>query len=169
MRKTSFAFVASVALLLLANAYASEPDAILGHWLTEGDESVVEIYKAGESYSGKIIWLKKPHNSDGSEKIDSNNPDKSKATRKIIGMDIVSGFKHEGKGAWSGGQIYDPNNGKTYSCSAKLVKGKLNIRGFIGVSLLGRTVVWTKKPVTTAGEHAPDASSLAPVSATSAE
>jgi len=144
MRKTAAAIIICGILSLAARAFAAEPagDAILGQWYTEGDESIVEIYKSDQCYCGKIVWLNEPNNSDGSEKVDANNPDESKRGRKILGMDILSGFKYEGKGDWVSGKIYDPNSGKTYSCNARMKKGKLNIRGYIGVSLLGRTTVW---------------------------
>jgi len=122
----------------------SAADAILGQWFTEHDESIIEIYESGESYCGKIVWLKAPFNSDGSEKVDSNNSDASLKTRKIIGMDIVTGFKHKGDESWDSGKIYDPNNGKTYSCLARLDGEALIIRGYIGISLIGRTTVWKR-------------------------
>jgi uncharacterized protein (DUF2147 family) len=146
MRKILPALLVCGFLFVAARAFATEPaaDAILGQWFTEDDESIVEIYKAGSCYSGKIVWLKEPKNSDGTEKVDSNNADESKRGRKVMGMDIVTGFKYDGKSAWNSGKIYDPNNGKTYSCNAKLDKEKLNIRGFIGVAVLGRTTVWRR-------------------------
>lgn len=154
MRKIAAVMIFCGMLLLVARTFAVEPeaDAILGQWYTEGDESIVEIYKSGECYCGKIIWLKEPTNSDGSEKVDANNPDESKRGRKVLGIDILSGFKYESKGAWGSGRIYDPNNGKTYSCNARLKKGKLNIRGYIGVSLLGRTTMWRQADAEAAAE-----------------
>jgi uncharacterized protein (DUF2147 family) len=133
-------------MLFAAAAHATEPpaDAILGQWFTEGDESIVEIYKAGDCYCGKIVWLKEPKKADGTDKVDSNNPDASRRKCKVVGMDILTGVKYNGRGTWTSGKIYDPNNGKTYSCNAKLEKDKLSIRGFIGVSLLGRTTVWKR-------------------------
>ena len=110
-----------------------------------GDESVVEIYKSDGSYCGKIVWGKGVDDPNGEERLDTNNPDESKRNQKLIGMDIVWDFKYKGKNRWGGGKIYDPDNGKTYSCNAKLKGDKLNIRGFIGVSLFGRTTIWTRK------------------------
>lgn len=153
MRKVYAVFLAASVLLLAARAYATEPeaDAILGRWYTEADQSIVEIYKSGECYYGKIVWLKEPQNSDGTEKVDSHNPDESKRSRKILGMDIVTGFRYDDSSAWKSGKIYDPNSGKTYSCNARLDKNRLNIRGYIGVSFLGRTTVWRR------AEDEPDA------------
>jgi uncharacterized protein (DUF2147 family) len=145
MRKPLFVMLVCVALFMTATAHASEADAILGQWFTDGNESIVEIYKCNESYCGKIIWIKEPKNADGTEKTDSKNLDVSKRGRKVLGMDIVWDFQYKNKNAWSMGNIYDPKSGKTYSCSAKIEKDNLNIRGFIGVSLLGKTTIWKRK------------------------
>ncbi len=147
MKKALPILIVCTVLLMAATAYASQADAdnILGQWYTNGDESIVEIYKCGESYCGKIVWLKEPLDHDtGEEKTDTYNPDESLKERKIIGMDIVWDFEAGRGNTWGGGKIYDPESGKTYSCKAKLKKDKLNIRGFIGVSILGRTTVWTR-------------------------
>jgi uncharacterized protein (DUF2147 family) len=120
-------------------------DDIVGIWLTGGKEPAkVQIYKAGEKYYGKIIWLKNP-TKDGKPLVDSNNPDKAKRNNSVIGLLILIGFKFDGDDEWDGGDIYDPESGKTYSCYMYL-KGKdtLKIRGYVGISLFGRTETWTK-------------------------
>jgi uncharacterized protein (DUF2147 family) len=138
-----------IGFILFAATYALAEDAetspLLGEWFTEGEESVVEIYESDEAYCGKIVWLKEPTYPDGSEKTDSSNPDESMRDRKIVGMDIVWGFQPKRKNTWTAGKIYDPNNGKTYSCNAKLKGDKLSIRGYVGAPLFGRTTVWTRK------------------------
>ena len=123
----------------------AEGDVILGKWLTAGEKSVVEIYKCGDEYCGKIIWLKEPLDKDGKEKLDDKNPDESKRNRKIVGLQILSGLKYKGDSKWEGGRIYDPEKGKTYKCKAKLEGDNLKLRGYIGFSLIGRTTTWTRK------------------------
>jgi uncharacterized protein (DUF2147 family) len=103
-----------------------------------------EIFKCGDEYCGKIVWLKEPKNDEGKDKTDINNPDPEKRGRNIIGLNIVWGFKFDKYGKWVGGKIYDPDNGKTYSCKMTLESEKLNVRGYMGISLLGRTTVWTR-------------------------
>ena len=134
-------------LLLASQAYAAEAgaDDILGQWFTDDDESVVEIYRCGDLYCGRIVWLQEPTNEDGTEKVDKNNPDESMRDRRIIGLDIVRDFKYSGKSRWSDGTIYDPKKGKTYSCRATLEGSKLSIRGYVGIAAFGRTTVWTRK------------------------
>jgi uncharacterized protein (DUF2147 family) len=113
-------------------------DAILGEWLAESKDGRVQVYKQGEKYFGKIVWGK-----DGARK-DVKNPDEKLRSQNIIGAVILKGFSFTDN-AWEDGTIYDPNNGKTYSCTMKMKDANtLSIRGFIGISLLGRTTVWTR-------------------------
>lgn len=139
--------VAIVVFVLSSGLYAAEKeaDAILGKWYTDGDESVVEIYKYDDTYCGKIVWIKEPLTKDGKKKTDQNNPDESLRDREIIGLNIVEGFRYNGDGGWEDAKIYDPNKGKIYSCKAE-VKGEiLKIRGFIGIAAFGRTTEWRRK------------------------
>ena len=142
--KRLFILIVCMLLFVFSNALAQEGDAIIGEWYTDEGKALVKVYKCDDLYCGKILWLKEPKYDDGTDKIDKNNPDESKRARKIIGLDIVWDFKHKGKNKWAGGKIYDPDNGKTYSCKMKLVDNELKVRGFVGISLFGRTTVWTK-------------------------
>jgi len=150
MKRISLLTVLAVGMILLftprAPAQGTEADAILGNWLTEEDKATVEVYKCGDRYCGKTIWLKEPKNEDGTDKLDTKNPDLAKRNRKIIGLNIVWDFIYADNNRWVGGKIYDPDNGKTYSCKMRLEGDKLKVRGYIGVSLIGRTTVWRRKP-----------------------
>lgn len=143
--KKLFLVSAALVLFFVSPVFAGSPNAILGEWVTEEDKSFVEIYQCDELYCGRIVWLKNPRDEEGKEKLDKKNPDESLRSRKLIGMPILWGFRYGGEGQWEGGKIYDPQNGKTYSCKIKLEGQKLRVRGFIGFSLLGRTAVWTRK------------------------
>jgi uncharacterized protein (DUF2147 family) len=134
-------------IVLSSNVQAQiKADDIAGIWLTNGDEPAkIQIYKSGDKFYGKIIWLKIPLLNSGSPKVDQNNPDKTKRTTPIIGLAMLSGFKFNNDDAWKGGVIYDPQNGKTYSCNISLKdKNTIKVRGYIGISLLGRTETWTR-------------------------
>ncbi|HOC70569.1 MAG: hypothetical protein BWX80_01074 [Candidatus Hydrogenedentes bacterium ADurb.Bin101] len=141
-----------VVLLLGTGAFAEEDngDAILGKWVTEEGKGHVEIYKEGGKYSGKIVWLKEPNYPEGDPEAgkprhDLNNPDASKRDQPIIGLVVLRDFTYTGDKTWKKGTIYDPENGKTYKCTITLAgDGSLKVRGFIGVSLIGRTSVWTR-------------------------
>lgn len=119
-------------------------DQVLGIWMTDDGKAKIEIYKDGDKYSGKIVWLKEPRNEQGALKVDKENSDKTLRSRPILGINLVSGFTFDGDDRWEGGDIYDPENGKTYSSHMKLKKGELEVRGYVGISMFGRTVVWTK-------------------------
>ena len=127
------------------NAYAQNADSIVGEWYTEGERSVVAISRCGDLYCGKIIWLKAPKDEAGKDKVDVKNPDEAMRGRPILGLPLLRDFKYKGANEWEGGKIYDPKNGKTYSCKMTLEGNTLQVRGFVGFSLLGRTTVWTKK------------------------
>lgn len=132
------------AQLLFSAAYAQK-NKIEGVWLNEEKTAKIEIFKAKDNlYYGKIIWLKEPLEN-GMPKLDKNNSDKSKRIKPLMGLFVLSKFKQDGAQNYEGGSIYDPQNGKTYSCKITYKNPSLlNIRGFIGISLIGRTSEWTR-------------------------
>ncbi len=122
----------------------TQKTAIVGTWLNEEKVAKIEIYQHGEKFFGKIVWLKEP-NENGRPKTDQNNPDKAKHKTPILGLQILKDFEFTGKSTWENGTIYDPKNGKTYSCYLILQPDKtLKVRGYVGVSMLGRTTIWTR-------------------------
>lgn len=129
------------AALLLSVAAASAQD-VLGKWKLETGTAIVEVYKSGDNFNGKIVWLEEPTEADGTPAKDTNNPDPALRSRQLIGLNMLSGLKKNGS-EYTGGNIYDPANGKTYYCSFKVegdilrVRGSLDKRGF-----LGRTMNW---------------------------
>ena len=145
--KKMIVVVACTLFLMTGFASAEEADAILGQWYTDPEKKdvVVEFYKDGDVYSGKIVWLKNPKEDDGTDKVDDQNPDEARKNDPILGLDLAQGFSYKGSNKWAGGTIYDPNNGKTYKCKIALKGDDLKVRGFIGVSLLGRTAHWLRK------------------------
>lgn len=137
--KISFLLLLST-LFLQANSFAnSGPDAILGEWLSQEKDGKISIYKQGDTYYGKITWSKTPG------KKDTNNPDPKLRTRDIINTVILQDFKFKGS-SWEEGKIYDPKSGKTYDCILKVKENNkvLDIRGFVGVPMFGRTSTWTR-------------------------
>lgn len=123
----------------------TKADDIIGIWLTAGKEPAkIQIYKSGDKYYGKIVWLKNPADN-GKPKVDGSNPDKSKRSNPVMGLVLLSGFKFDGDDEWKGGDIYDPESGKTYDSYLYLKdKNTLKVRGYIGISLFGRTETWTR-------------------------
>ena len=140
-------FLAGFVLLFLGQAARSQAkaDDIVGYWQTKGkNPAKIQIYKTDDRYHGKIVWLTEA-SENGKPKVDKKNPDLSKRGQPIVGLPILSGFKFDGNDEWEEGKIYDPESGKTYSCYLSLKdKNTLKVRGYIGVSLLGRTEYWTR-------------------------
>jgi uncharacterized protein (DUF2147 family) len=87
-----------------------------------------------------------PNNPDGTPRTDSNNPDETLRNRPLKGLENLRDFVAKGDNKWADGRIYDPKNGSDYACEMKLVdENTLEVRGFIGVSLFGRTDVWKRQ------------------------
>lgn len=140
MKKTTNAVFAVALCGFLAAPLASDfgPDAVLGTWLTAAKDGRVTIYKCGDKYCGRITW------SDTPEDLDDKNPDPSQRSNKVLGMTIMWGFVHDG-GRWVGGRVYDPDSGKTYKGRMWLESADvLRLKGFVGITLLGRTETWTR-------------------------
>ncbi len=146
MKKIGFLVSIVVLLFMHSSVFAdNNSDDIIGEWYSEGKKSVVKIYKSEGKFFGKIIWLKDKLNDKGEIKLDVHNPDKSKRGEKIEGMEILKNFIFEDN-EWTDGTIYDPKTGKTYSCIIKKkADNEISIRGYVGISLFGKTTKWTKK------------------------
>ncbi|ACZ01498.1 DUF2147 domain-containing protein [Streptobacillus moniliformis] len=136
--------------LLVATLSFSDSKEAFGVWITEpsssGNRVIVEIYEKDNKFHGRILQLTDRFDSDGNLKKDVNNPDKSKQSRTLEGIDFVSGFTYnESNSTYENGTIYDPSNGKTYDSYMQLQKdGTLKVRGYIGISLIGRTQIWKR-------------------------
>lgn len=116
------------------------PDDIIGVWTNSDQVMKVKIEKIGSHYFGKLIWLEKPLEPDGKPKLDKNNPDPSLRSVPFIGLRVMKDMKYKGDGVWGGGTLYDPEKGKTYGCKITMTSMEVaNIRGYIGLSLLGKT------------------------------
>jgi uncharacterized protein (DUF2147 family) len=141
-----FVFLAAVSPCL-----AADQD-IRGVWLNQEQDAKIEIFQCGDKYCGKIVWLKDPlyppgskDGTPGTPKVDYKNPDPALRKTPTLGLQIMRDFTFAGNNQWKDGKVYDPKNGKTYSGKITLVSPtQLDLRGFIGVSLLGRTAKWTR-------------------------
>ncbi len=145
MRLNHFAKVFILtAILLGGKTLCMAQDAIERLWYNEEKTAKIKIFKStdGKLY-GNIVWLKEPLK-DGKPKVDAKNPDKAKRTNPIMGLQLLKGFKKDGENQYEDGTIYDPKNGKTYSCKITHKGDALDVRGYVGISLLGRTTTWTK-------------------------
>ena len=132
------------------HAHAAQADDLVGYWYTAEKESIVHVTKSGHTYGGQIVWLKEPnfkagHAQAGQPVTDVNNPEAKLKTRSIIGLPIAWGMKFDGDDTWEGGRVYDPKTGKTYQGKMWMDDANtLNLKGFVGVSVLGRSSKWTR-------------------------
>jgi len=139
-------------LLVSVTVFAANADDILGVWFNGEKDAKIEIVKCADKYCGRIVWLKEPSYPEGSKdgapgtpRLDHNNPGAAMKKTPIIGLQIVYDFTFAGDDLWKDGRVYDPKNGKTYKGKMNLVApAQLDLRGYIGISLLGRTTTWTR-------------------------
>ncbi|MHA4869587.1 DUF2147 domain-containing protein [Duganella sp. PWIR1] len=141
------ALIAAVALSI-APAFA-DTTSPTGLWKNIDDETgkpkaLIRITESNGVLTGQIEKIFRDANEDQNPKCD-----KCEGARKdqpIIGMTILSGLKKDGE-EYAGGEILDPNNGKVYKSKLRLADGgkKLNVRGYIGVPMLGRSQTWVRQ------------------------
>lgn len=129
-----------ILITLTLNAYTPDTpqlaDDILGTYWTPKKDGKIEIFKRGNKYFGKFTWLAAPRK-------DVKNSAKSQRSKDVVGLEFLTGFRYD-DGIYKDGEIYDPENGKTYSCKIVLEQNKLKVRGYVGISLLGRTEVFER-------------------------
>jgi uncharacterized protein (DUF2147 family) len=131
--------VFSLLFIVIAKAQPNHASAVTGEWLTAAKDVKILIFEESGKFHGKMVW--------GNHYLgkDAKNPDRSKRGNEILGSVMLKGFVFNGKSYWEDGEIYDPTSGKTYSCIMKLQDANtLEIRGYIGIPLLGRTEILTR-------------------------
>lgn len=121
----------------LAADHKADANAINGIWESKSG-GYVQIYPQGDHWVGTVVG-----SSSGKARYDENNPDPKLKGRRLLDVTLLKGLKYQGGNEWGDGSIYDPNNGKTYSAKATLTgPNTLEVRGYIGISLLGRSQDW---------------------------
>lgn len=139
MKKSKFVTIA----LFFVSIFYGQNGAVVGKWKTIDDEtgnakSIVEIYEESGKIYGKVIEILEEEHKN---KVCSNCTGEDK-NKPILGMIVIKGLRKDGN-EYKRGKILDPKNGKLYKCYITLEsKDKLKVRGFIGISLFGRTQYW---------------------------
>ena len=132
-------------------AFAADAATPAGVWKPIDDKtgqprSLVRIVQTASGYEGRVTKILPLPDED------SKNPDHlckactdDRKDKPIVGMVILRGLRPDGD-VFAGGEILDPNNGKTYRCKMTVKDGgrRLDVRGFIGISLIGRTQTWVR-------------------------
>ncbi len=131
-------FTLFLSFFLQINTFANPADEIIGTYWGPEKDGKIEIYKIGKKYFGKISWGKEPRK-------DTENPDPALRNRDVIGLTFLHDFVYDGNGTWEEGTIYDPKSGKTYDSKITIDSdGNLKLRGYVGISLFGRTEIFTR-------------------------
>lgn len=131
----------SLLLLLPATTLLGQvnPDAIVGIYYAPEGDGKIEIYQRKGKYYGKVTCC-------DVIKTDHRNPDPEMQNRKIMGLEFMYDFEWDGSGTYRNGNLYNPEDGRTYSCMMWLEKGGeiLKIRGYWGISAFGKTVAFRR-------------------------
>lgn len=148
--KKIIALFSSVLLIALCSfspaQETSKADKLIGVWQPSDGRSYLKIDKIGNKFYGRVVWLEEANNADGTPRVDENNPDEKLRNTPLKGYRVLKDFVYdEEEGIWSGGTIYDPKNGTTYNCKIELKSdNKIEVRGYVGAAVFGRTDVWTR-------------------------
>lgn len=121
---------------------AQSKEAVYGIWATSG--TMIEVSAAGDGLSARIIALKHPtwREKDGvgrigEPKTDLHNPDEAQHDQPMVGIEMLSEYRFE-KGKWQG-KLYLPSNGSSWTSNARIKNGVLQLRGYVGVAMFGKT------------------------------
>jgi uncharacterized protein (DUF2147 family) len=139
LRRAS-ALIVLFGIALVAMAGDDKESSILGNWLSESKDGIIQISQVvGATYQGRIIGGNHPG------RLDEKNPDTTLHSRALRGQVILRNLHYDGDGKWSGGAIYEPDTGRTYKCLVEVITpDSIKVRGFIGISLLGKSQTWTR-------------------------
>lgn len=141
MKILNIAIALIIAFTTNVKAQTNE-NAILGRWESDKKDVRLEFFKSGNEYQARLLWGNQIVESDSkTSKKDAKNPDKNLRSRNIIGIISVTGLKWDDD-EYTGGNIYNPPSGDTYKCKVWIKHGKLNLRGYMGFSLLGQTATF---------------------------
>lgn len=137
---------ATLGLALPRNANAQAPGDISGRWATQGFGSIVEFRPcagAETTMCGRILWLWESNDSSGRPRRDTYNPDRALRTRSLIGIELVRGLRQTAAGVWSDGELYNPDDGRTYTGAIRVRNGALELRG-CALGVFCQTQTWRR-------------------------
>jgi uncharacterized protein (DUF2147 family) len=140
------------ALILAVLAAALHPGSaaaqsnVTGRWATQGFGSIVELEPCENdagALCGRIRWLWQGNDADGRPRTDARNPDRALRGRALVGAEIIRGFRQSAPGQWTGGALYNPDDGRTYSGTIRLRQNTLLLQG-CALSVFCQTQVWRR-------------------------
>lgn len=130
--------VAMIVFLTAISANAATP--LDGYWLTENERSVIKVEECDMGLCGYVYWI-----IDGGMQTDSNNPEETLRGRPMCGLPILWGMEKQSATEWEDGKIYKADDGDIYDANLELLDdGTLKVRGYLGLSWLGKTQIWKR-------------------------
>jgi uncharacterized protein (DUF2147 family) len=143
------------AFALFASPVSAQQSGVMGTWLTASGVAQVRIGPCSNPKEGPvcgfIVGLINPKGPDGQVVApevanDYRNENPALRSRKVIGMPLIWGFTATSdSNTFDGGQIYNGENGKTYTANISLQPdGTLRLRGYVGLPMFGETQIWTR-------------------------
>lgn len=129
-----------------ASAGAGESDPV-GTWLHGNKRIKVAIAPCGDALCGSIVWFRWPNDAEGAPLVDLMNPNPALRDRPLLGLRVLDGLRPEGPGKWTGGRIYNPDDGVQYRAELTIGEdGDARIRAYVLLPLFGKTFIWTRGP-----------------------
>jgi uncharacterized protein (DUF2147 family) len=137
-------FTVMIAVIAVELSAQQASDAIVGKWWTSDKAAKVEIAKCGGDYCGTFIWIK-DDNQKNAPLLDTKNADPTLRSRPLKGLVFLRKLHFDGS-KWTGGSVYDPEEGQDYNCTVSLTQdGQLELRGYVGLPMFGRSEYWKKE------------------------
>ena len=136
---------AVLTLTIAVPAWAAEP-ALTGTWHGEPKQVAVHIAPCADQVCGQIVRLRDPRDAAGRPARDDKNKSLAERQQLICGLPLLHGFRTAASaGEWEGGMIYNPDDGETCKATMRLMPdGRLRVRGYVGITLFGKTETWTR-------------------------
>lgn len=136
-------------VLLLSLTPAPSPGAAamtpVGVWLHPDKRIAVEVFPCGALLCGRIVWFRWPDDAQGAPLRDLKNRNPALRSRPLLGLIVLRNLRHAGGNAWTGGRIYNPDDGMDYAAQMSIRDdGALRVRAYVLFPALGRTVIWTR-------------------------
>jgi len=137
--------VLAIAAMLGAAPASAQSVVPTGIWLTDDGLAGIKFSACAQSVCGQIVWLKPGIGHDGKSPRDYQNPDPALQSRPLCGLTVITGLASAQAGQWQDGQVYSVRTGRTVSLEMRqLSADQLEIHGYIGTPLMGRTRVFTR-------------------------
>lgn len=137
--------VAALSLLFITAISGANGHEIAGVWLNGDGDGLIELRVINGVLEGSIVGSPDDPAQLKPSRLDEHNPDPALRQRPLRGLTILTGFDLADDGSWREGRIYDPNSGKTYRGTITPVDANtLKLRGYVGISLFGRTDTWRR-------------------------